>query len=131
INGELFMATHLAAYWKEVLNKYAGSYLLSYNIHRKEWTNYGIPKAGFSTYSAIEVDAARGKAYTMSVPFAPKDTAEGNRLIEIDLKTKQKRDLGRLGNGKASFHFFLDDLGRLWVSMWKGEGSLYCYDPAS
>lgn len=130
INGELYFATHLAAYWKEVLDKYAGSYFLSYNIRTKAWTNYGIVKEGFSTYSAIAVDAKRGKAYTMTVPFAPKDTAEGNHIFEIDLKTKVKRDLGKLGAGKASFYFFLDDLGRVWTPIWRGEGNLYCYDPA-
>lgn len=128
IDGVLYMATHLAAYWEEVLSKYAGSYFLAYNTQTKEWTNYGIVKDGFSTYSAIEVDRKRGKAYFMTVPFAPKDTIMGNRLMEIDLKTKEKRDLGSLGKGKASFYFYLDDLGRLWASIWKGNGSLYCYD---
>lgn len=130
IDGELFFATHLAAYWEEVLNKYAGSYFLSYNIHSNEWKNYGIVKERFSTYSAIEVDAKRGKAYTMTVPFAKEDIAEGNHLFEIDLKTKEKRDLGELGPGRASFYFFLDNNGRVWISTWLGTGSLYCYDPA-
>ncbi len=130
IDGELFLATHLAAYWNEVLDKYAGSYFLSYNIHTKEWDNYGIVKERFSTYSAIEVDKKRGKAYTMTVPFAPEDLAEGNHMFEIDLKTKEKRDLGRLGSGKASFYFYLDDIGRVWTPTWLGAGSLYCYDPA-
>jgi hypothetical protein len=129
IDGNLYLATHLAAYWKEVLHKYAGSYFLSYNMKEKKWNNYGIIKPGFSTYSAIEVDAKRQKAYAMVVPFAPQDTAEGNHLYQIDLKTKQKRDLGKLSQGKASFWFYLDDKGRLWSSVWQGTNKLHCYDP--
>jgi hypothetical protein len=129
IDGTLYLATHLAAYWKEVLHKYAGSYFLSYNMKEKKWNNYGIIKPRFSTYSAIEVDAKRHKAYAMVVPFAPQDTAEGNHLYQIDLKTKQKRDLGKLSQGKASFWFYLDDKGRLWSSVWQGTNKLHCYDP--
>lgn len=131
IDGTLYLTTHLAAYWKEVLDKYAGSYFLSYNMKEKQWTNYGINKPGFSTYSAIEVDPARGKAYAMVVPFAPKDTAEGKHLYQIDLKTKERRDLGRLSKGKASFWFYLDDTGRLWTTIWKGTNKLHCYDPVT
>lgn len=129
IDGTLYLTTHLAAYWKDVLDKYAGSYFLSYNMKEKKWTNYGIIKPRFSTYSAIEVDAKRGKAYAMVVPFAPMDTAEGNHLYQIDLKTKQKRDLGRLSHGKAAFWFYLDDKGKVWSSVWRGTNALQCYDP--
>lgn len=131
IDGTLYLATHLAAYWKEVLDKYAGSYFLSYNIKEKRWTNYGINKPGFSTYSAIEVDPKLGKAYAMVVPFAPKDSAEGNHLYQIDLKTKERRDLGRLNKGKASFWFYLDDKSRLWTTVWRGGNTLHCYDPSA
>lgn len=129
VDGTLYLTTHLAAYWKDVLHKYAGSYFLSYNMKEKKWNNYGIIRPRFSTYSAIEVDAKRGKAYAMVVPFAPLDTAEGNHLYQIDLKTKQKRDLGRLSNGKASFWFYLDDKGKVWSSVWRGTNALQCYDP--
>ena len=128
-DGVLYMATHLAAYWKETLDKYAGSYFLGYDMKAKDWINYGIVKEGFSTYSAIEVNNKTGKGYAMTVPFAPKDTIMGNRLMEIDLKTKEKRDLGRFGEGRACFNFFMDDLGRIWASHFYGNGSLYCYDP--
>lgn len=129
VNGTLYLTTHLAAYWKEVLHKYAGSYFLSYNMKEKKWNNYGIIKPRFSTYSAIEVDAKRGKAYAMVVPFAPQDTAEGNHLYQIDLITKEKRDLGRLSHGKADFWFYLDDSGKVWSSVWRGTNALQCYDP--
>lgn len=129
IDGTLYLTTHLAAYWKDVLHKYAGSYFLSYNMKQKKWNNYGIIKPRFSTYSAIEVDAKRGKAYAMVVPFAPQDTAEGNHLYQIDLKTKQKRDLGRLSDGKAAFWFYLDDKGKVWTSVWGGTNKLHSYDP--
>ncbi|HXI00626.1 MAG TPA: hypothetical protein VNI52_10170 [Sphingobacteriaceae bacterium] len=128
-NGNLFLATHLAAYWDEVLDKYAGSYFLSYNLANKKWTNYGITKPGFSTYSAIEVDKKRNKAYLMAVPFAPKDKAEGQHLYQIDLITREKKDLGKLDDGKAAFYFYLDDKGKVWITKWKGKGNLYCYDP--
>lgn len=129
-NGNLFFATHLAAYWDEVLDKYAGSYFLKYNLADKTFTNYGITKPGFSTYSAIDIDKKRNKAYLMIVPFAPKIKAEGMHLYQLDLLTKEKRDLGKIDEGKASFHFFVDDTGKVWISMWKGNGTLYCYDPA-
>lgn len=128
VGDELYMATHLAAYWDDVLDQYAGSYFLSFNKRDKEWTNYGIVKEGFSTYSAIEVDEKKGKAYTMTVPFNPKDTLFGKHLFEIDLKTKEKRDLGELKPGRACFYFYLDDIGRVWASLWQGNGSLFCYD---
>jgi hypothetical protein len=131
VDGTLYLATHLAAYWKEVLDKYAGSYFLSYNMKEKKWTNYGINKPGFSTYSAIAVDPKLGKAYAMVVPFAPKDKAEGNHLYQIDLKTKERRDLGRIADGKASFWFYLDDKSRLWTTVWRGGNTLHCYDPAT
>lgn len=130
-DGVLYFATHLAAYWKDVLDKYAGSYLLGYDIRSREWLNFGINRARFSTYSAVEVDAKRGKAYAMVVPFAPQDLPEGNHLYQIDLKTKERRDLGRLGDGTAAFWFYLDDQGRVWTPIWKGKGQLHCYDPAT
>jgi hypothetical protein len=40
-------------------------------MKEQKWTNYGIIKPRFSTYSPIKVDAKRGKAYAMVVPFAP------------------------------------------------------------
>jgi hypothetical protein len=40
-------------------------------MKEQKWTNYGIIKPRFSTYSPIEVDAKRGRAYAMVVPFAP------------------------------------------------------------
>jgi len=128
-DGTLYLATHLAAYWTDVLDKYAGSYLLSYNLKDKKWTNYGINKPRFTTYSAIEIDPARQKAYVMLVPFAPEDTAEGSHLFEVNLRTKERRDLGRLSQGRASFWFYLDDTGKLWTSIWKGKSVLHCYDP--
>jgi hypothetical protein len=130
-NGSIYLSTHLAAYWGDsVLNRYAGSYILSYDLKAKKWHNYGIVKPRYSTYSAIEVDAKRGKIYAMIVPFAPKDKAvDGNHLYQIDMKTAEKRDLGRLGDGTGNFFFFLDDRGRIWSPIWGGNGQLYCYDP--
>lgn len=128
-NGNLYLATHLAAYWDEALDQYAGSYFLSYSLNNKKWTNYGITKPGFSTYSAIDIDKKRNKAYLMIVPFAPQLKPEGKHLYQIDLNTNEKRDLGRIDEGKASFNFFTDDNGKVWISMWKGEGNLYCYNP--
>ena len=42
INGTLYLSTHLAAYWDDVLDKYAGSHIMSYNMAEKKWRNYGI-----------------------------------------------------------------------------------------
>ena len=62
IDRKLYLATHLASYWQDVLDLYSGSYFLDYNIDTKEWNNYGIIKKRYSTYSAIEVDSKREKA---------------------------------------------------------------------
>jgi hypothetical protein len=130
IDGTLYLSTHLAAYWPEVLDQYAGSHIMSYNMLKKEWRNYGIVKPRFSTYSAIEVDPKRGKIYAMIVPFAPEDkAADGNHLFQIDIKSGEKKDLGKVNEGKANFWFYLDDTGKLWFPMWYGSNKLYCYDP--
>ncbi len=129
-DGSLYLSTHLAAYWPGTLEKYAGSHILSYNLKEKKWRDYGIVKPRFSTYSALQVDARRGKIYAMIVPFAPQDTAvDGNHLYQIDIKTGVKRDLGRLSDGKGVFWFYLDHKGRVWVPIWKGSNKLHCYDP--
>jgi len=130
IEGTLYLSTHLAAYWEDVLDKYAGSYILSYNMAEKKWHNYGVVKPRFSTYSAVEVDAKRGKIYAMIVPFAPQDKAvDGNHLFQIDMKTGEKRDLGRVSDGRGNFWFYLDNTGKLWFPIWYGKNRLHCYDP--
>ena len=130
IDGTLYLSTHLAAYWDDVLDKYAGSYILSYNMAEKKWRNYGIVKPRFSTYSAVEVDAKRGKIYAMIVPFAPQDKAvDGNHLFQIDIKSGEKRDLGRVSDGKGTFWFYLDNTGKLWFPIWQGSNKLHCYNP--
>lgn len=130
INGTLYLSTHLAAYWDDVLDKYAGSHILSYNMAQKKWRDYGICKPRYSTYSAVEVDAKRGKIYAMIVPFAPQDKAvDGNHLYQIDIKTGEKRDLGRVSEGHGAFWFYLDDTGKLWFPIWWGGNVMHCYDP--
>jgi len=130
IDGTLYLSTHLAAYWDDVLDKYAGSHILSYNMAEKKWRNYGIVKPRFSTYSAVEVDAKRGKIYAMIVPFTPADkVAEGNHIYQIDVKSGEKRDLGRVSDGLGNFWFYLDDTGKLWFPIWFGKNQLHCYDP--
>jgi len=130
VDGTLYLSTHLAAYWEPVLDKYAGSHIMSYNMNKKEWHNYGIVKPRYSTYSAVEVDAKRGKIYAMIVPFAPKDKeVDGNHLFQIDMKSGEKRDLGRVSDGRGNFWFYLDDQGKLWFPIWYGKNRLHCYDP--
>ena len=130
IDGTLYLSTHIASYWKEVLDKYPGSYTLAYNTDSKEWRNFGIVKPRYSTYSAIEVDPERGNIYAMIVPFAPQDKeVDGNHLFRIDMETGEKQDLGRLSDGKGTFWFYLDHKGRLWSPIWQGSGKLHCYDP--
>jgi len=130
IDSILYLATHLAAYWDDILDKYEGSHLLTYNLKSKKWRDYGVIKPRYSTYSAIEVDKVRGKIYAMVVPFAPQDKLiDGNHLFQIDIKTGSKRDLGRLSDGHGSFWFYLDNRGRLWTPIWKGTNILHCYDP--
>jgi len=129
-NGKIYLSTHLAAYWSDsVLNRYAGSYILSYDLKEKKWHNFGVVKPRFSTYSAIEVDGARGKIYAMIVPFSPLDTADGIFMYQIDIKTGEKRELGQLSHGKGNFWFYLDDRGRVWTTVWYGSSKLHCYDP--
>jgi hypothetical protein len=135
IDGTLYLSTHVATYWDEVIDMYPGSYVYSYNIHSKEWRNYGIVKPQYTTYTAIEVDPGRGKIYAMIVParrfsFALEDKTFGsNHLFEIDMETAEKRDLGRLSTGRSCFWFYLDHKGRVWASLWQGMDKLHCYDP--
>lgn len=130
VDGTLYLSTHIAAYWKEVLDRYPGSFILAYDTRNGQWRNYGIVKPRYSTYSAVEVDTARRKIYAMIVPFAPQDKeVDGNHLFSIDMETGEKKDLGRLSDGKGNFWFYLDHKGRVWSSIWQGTGKLHCYDP--
>ena len=129
IDGTLYLSTHLAAYWDDVLDKYEGSHILSYNMAEKKWREYGVVRPRFSTYSAVEVDAKRGKIYAMIVPFAPDDKKDGDHLYQIDIKSGEKRDLGRVSDGKGVFWFYLDNTGKLWFPVWRSKNTFHCYDP--
>jgi len=130
VDGTLYLSTHIAAYWKPVLDKYPGSYILAYDTRNRQWRNYGIVKPRYSTYSAVEVDPGRGKIYAMIVPFAPQDKeVDGNHLYSIDMESGEKQDLGRVSDGKGNFWFYMDHRGRVWSPIWQGTGKLHCYDP--
>jgi hypothetical protein len=126
VDGTLYLATHLAAYWDDVLDRYEGSHLLSYTLKTKKWRDFGVIKPHWSTYSAIEVDPVRRKIYAMERLFAPK--AEGMRLFQVDVKSGEKRDLGKV-DGEAAYWFYLDNTGKLWFPTRYSRGQLYCYDP--
>jgi hypothetical protein len=127
-DGSIYLTTHLAAYWDDVLDKYEGSHLLSYKLATKKWRDFGVIKPRWSTYSAIEVDSVRGKVYAMECPFSPKDTIEKLHLYQIDIKSGEKRDLGQVP-GDATFWFYLDNTGKLWFTSRYYQNRLYCYNP--
>lgn len=130
VSGTLYLVTHLAAYWDDVIDKYEGSHLLTYTLKTKEWRDFGVIKPRWSTYSAIEVDSIRGKVYAMERPFSPRDTVKGigMHLFQIDIKSGENRDLGRV-DGEAAFWFYLDNTGKLWFPTRYNKGQMYCYDP--
>ncbi len=139
-DGWLYFTSHLSNFWEEAVQKYPGAHVLGYEISSRKFKDFGIIKPHYSVYSAINVDKINKKLYVFSVPFGEKDIEnDGSHLYQIDIKTAEKKDLGKvpaLGRG-GCFWFYIDNKGRCWFSVWKNfnpvlsrdDIDLYCYDP--
>lgn len=138
-DGWLYFTTHLSNYWKEGIENYPGAHVLGYELSTGKFRDFGIVKPGYSIYSAIGVDPDRKKLYVFLVPFQPEVyKADGCHLYSVDMASGEKKDLGRVVDGRlgASFWFYVDNNGNVWFTLWKrnysyenDRGNLYVYRP--
>lgn len=138
-DGWLYFCTHLSNYWKEGIEAYPGAHVFGYEMATGEFRDFGIVKPRYSIYSAIAVDPVLKKLYVFSVPFVPELYKEdGCHLMSIDIATGEKKDCGKVVDGRlgASFWFFVDKDSNVWFTLWKRNysyendfGNLYCYNP--
>ena len=138
-DGWLYFCTHLSNYWKEGIEAYPGAHVFGYEMATGEFRDYGIVKERYSIYSAIAVDPVLKKLYVFSVPFVPElYKSDGCHLMSIDMVTGEKKDCGKVVDGRlgASFWFFVDKDSNVWFTLWKRNyvyendfGNLYCYNP--
>ena len=140
-DGWLYFCTHLSNYWKEGIEAYPGAHVFGYEMATGQFRDFGIVKPRYSIYSAIAVDPVLKKLYVFSVPFVPELYKEdGCHLMSIDIATGEKKDCGKVVDGRlgASFWFFVDKDSNVWFTLWKRNyvyendfGNLYCYNPES
>ncbi len=138
-DGWLYFCTHLSNYWKEGIEAYPGAHVFGYEMATGEFRDFGIVKERYSIYSAIGVDPVLKKLYVFSVPFVPElYKSDGCHLMSIDMVTGEKKDCGKVVDGRlgASFWFFVDKDSNVWFTLWKRNyvyendfGNLYCYNP--
>ena len=138
-DGWLYFTTHLSNYWKEGIEAYPGAHVFGYEMATGEFRDFGIVKERYSIYSAIAVDPVLKKLYVFSVPFVPElYKSDGCHLMSIDMVTGEKKDCGKVVDGRlgASFWFFVDKDSNVWFTLWKRNyvyendfGNLYCYNP--
>ncbi len=139
-DGWLYFTTHLSNYWEEAINDYTGAHVIGYELATGKFRDFGVIRKGFTIYSAIGTDSKNKKIYVLTVPFSAKDIeTDSSHLYQIDIKTGDKTDLGKIpseGRG-ASFWFFIDNKGKCWFTIWKKfnpdlysiDKDLYCFNP--
>jgi len=128
-DGVLYMATHLSgppidlpAYspwlsWHDAKRCFRGSALLALDTRTDTvlWWDTLIPKEGCR---CLLHDEERQRLYALSYPR--------DHFIIYDLKTRQRRDMGRIGSINAQA-LFLDKRHRVWTT--DDYGHLVRYDP--
>ena len=128
-DGILYMATHLSgppfdqpAYspwrsWHDEKRCFRGSALLAFDTKTDEvkWWDTLIPKEGCR---CLLHDEDRGLLYALSYPR--------DHFIIYDLKTRKRRDIGRIGSINSQA-LFLDKKHRVWTT--SDYGRLVRYDP--
>lgn len=128
-DGILYMATHLSgppidqpAYspwrsWHDPKRCFRGSALLAYDTRQDQalWWDTIIPKEGCR---CLVLDEERGLLYALSYPR--------DHLIQYNLATRERRDLGRIGSVNAQV-LILDKYHRIWTT--SDYGRLVRYDP--
>jgi hypothetical protein len=128
-DGILYMATHLSgppidqpAYspwrsWHDPKRCFRGSALIAFDTKRDAilWWETLIPKEGCR---CLLLDEERGLLYALSYPR--------DHFFIYDLKTRARRDVGRIGSVNAQA-LFLDKKHRVWTT--SDDGRLVRYDP--
>jgi hypothetical protein len=126
--GWLYLGTHLANYTEEGRKAYTGAHLLGYHLATGKFRDFGVIHPNFTNYSALGLDARRGRICFYVTPFYE---GEGSRLYWVDIATGRKKDLGlvarwtnRKDHGPPAFHCFVDAAGDCWLTT-RYERALY------
>jgi hypothetical protein len=128
-DGIMYMATHLSGppidlpmyspwyFWQNEERCFRGSALLAFDTRTDKvlWWDTLIPKEGCR---CLAHDEERGTLYAVSYPR--------DHLIAYDLKSRRRRDLGRIGSVNAQA-LFMDSKHRVWTT--SDYGRLVRYDP--
>lgn len=128
-DGILYMATHLSGppidlpayspwgFWHDKEKCFRGSALLAYDTKTDKVLSWDtmIPKEGCR---CMVLDEERGMVYSISYPR--------DHMIEYNLKTREKRDLGRVGSINSQI-IFLDSRHCVWTS--SDYGKLVRFNP--
>ncbi len=128
-DGIMYMATHLSAApfdlpvydeyysWHDEKRAFRGSALLAFDTRKDQvlWWDTLIPKEGCR---CLLHDEERGLLYAMSCPR--------DHLIAYDLKTRKRRDLGRISSINPQA-LFIDKRHRVWTT--NDYGHLVRYSP--
>ena len=128
-DGILYMATHLSgppidlpAYspwssWHDPERCFRGAALVAFDTRNDEalWWDTLIPKEGSR---CMAHDEKNGLIYSISYPR--------DHLFVYDLKTRKRRDLGRIGSVNSQA-LFIDSRQRVWTT--SDYGRLVRYDP--
>ncbi|WP_442510845.1 Ig-like domain-containing protein [Novipirellula sp. SH528] len=134
-NGWLYWATHLGNYWSQAVDSYTGSHLVGYQLGSLEagdpvFRDFGIPRARFTTYSAVGVDPAGEYLWSVATPWAAADrTSTGTHLYRTHIESGAMQDFGSIdpseNGGKAIFTMHVDSRGDAWVTMEGGQDKLF------
>ncbi len=125
----LYMATHLSGpphdlkayspwfFWHVPERCFRGSALLAYDTKSDEvlWWDTMLPKEGCR---CLLHDEERGLLYSLTYPR--------DHFVIYDLKTRERRDIGRIGSVNAQC-LFMDKKHRIWTT--SDYGRLIRYDP--
>jgi len=128
-DGVLYMATHLSGppidlpayspwyFWHDPERCFKGSALIAYDTKADKvlWSDTLIPKEGCR---CLLHDEERGLLYAISYPR--------DHFIIYNLKTRERRDMGRIGSVNSQA-LFLDKKHRVWTT--SDYGKLVRYDP--
>ncbi len=129
-DGILYMATHLSGppidrlvyspwkSWHDPKRCFRGAALIAYDTATDDvlWWDTLIPQEGCR---CLLLDEERGMLYALSYPR--------DHLIAYDLKTRQRRDIDRIGSINSQV-LLLDRRHRVWTT--NDDGHLIRYDPS-
>jgi hypothetical protein len=123
--GWIYFATHLANYWPEAEKAYTGAHVLGLELASGKFRDFGVVHPNHSIYSGIAVDRERRRLWVITRTFNPDRKGEPSMLYWIDLRTGEKRRVGEVSPGGASFYLFVDRRGDCWFTVSGGRGCLY------